>query len=44
MQALLKSERQRADESEKKHAEALETIKVMRLKLEGTERKVLQQA
>lgn len=40
MQALLESERQRADESERKYAVAQETIKTM--KLEETERQVLQ--
>lgn len=38
MQALLESETQRANESEKKYAEALETIETM--KLEKTERMV----
>lgn len=40
IQALLESEKQRADKSEKKHLEAQETIENMRLKLEGTERRV----
>jgi len=42
MQALLESERQRADALEKKYSEALETIESMRLKLEETERSVHQ--
>ncbi|KAI3668044.1 hypothetical protein L6452_43117 [Arctium lappa] len=42
LKALLESERQRADALEKKYAEALETIETMRLKLEETERSVLQ--
>lgn len=40
MQVQLETERQRADNIEKKHVEALETIKMM--KLEVTERNVLQ--
>ncbi|KAK1428395.1 hypothetical protein QVD17_17228 [Tagetes erecta] len=39
LKALLESERHRADESEKKHAEALELINIMRRKLEETERR-----
>ncbi|KAJ9543544.1 hypothetical protein OSB04_023251 [Centaurea solstitialis] len=39
LKALLESETQRADESEKKYAEALETIRILRLKLEETERR-----
>ncbi|XP_024973824.1 myosin-9 [Cynara cardunculus var. scolymus] len=42
LKALLESERQRADALEKKYSEALETIESMRLKLEETERSVLQ--
>ena len=42
MQVLLESERQRADKFEKKFSEALETIEVMRVKMEETERRVLQ--
>lgn len=42
MQALLESERQRADKFEKKFSEALETIEIMRVKMEETERRVLQ--
>lgn len=42
MQTLLESERQRADEFEKKFSQALETIENMRVKLEETERRVLQ--
>ncbi|KAI7749714.1 hypothetical protein M8C21_022110 [Ambrosia artemisiifolia] len=38
-EVLLESERQRADESEIKYAKALESINVMHLKLEETERK-----
>lgn len=40
MQGQLDSERQRADESEKKYSEALESIKTLRQKLEETERRV----
>ena len=42
MQTLLESERQRADEFEKKFSKALETVESMRLKLDETERRVLQ--
>ena len=41
LQALVESERQRADECEKMYDEALEAIKLLRLKLEETERRVL---
>ncbi|GKB54030.1 hypothetical protein Tco_0904783 [Tanacetum coccineum] len=40
--ALLESERDRADKFEKKFSEALETIEAMRVKMEETERRVLQ--
>ncbi|KAL8259044.1 hypothetical protein R6Q59_026997 [Mikania micrantha] len=39
LKALLESERRRADESEKKHAEALDSINIMHQKLEETKRK-----
>ncbi|KAJ0734844.1 putative myosin ATPase [Helianthus annuus] len=39
IKVLLESERQRADESEIKYAKALESVNIMRLKLEETERK-----
>ncbi|XP_071718117.1 myosin-9 [Rutidosis leptorrhynchoides] len=42
LKALLESERQRADEFERKFTEALKTVESMRVKLEETERKVLQ--
>lgn len=42
MQTLVESERQRADECEKKYAEALESSEIKRQKLEETERRVLQ--
>ena len=42
MQASLESERQRADEWERKYAEALESSEVKRRKLEETDRRVHQ--
>lgn len=42
MQDLLESERQRADECEKKYSEALESSEMKRIKLEETEKRVLQ--
>nr|GEU97948.1 myosin-9-like isoform X1 [Tanacetum cinerariifolium] len=42
LKALLESERERADKFEKKFSEALETIEAMRVKMEETERQVLQ--
>ncbi|CAH1417764.1 unnamed protein product [Lactuca virosa] len=42
LKTLLESERQRADEFEKKFSKALETVESMRLKLDETERRVLQ--
>lgn len=40
-QVLLESETLRANECEKKYAEAMESINIMRQKLEETERRVL---
>ncbi|PWA65541.1 IQ motif, EF-hand binding site [Artemisia annua] len=42
LKTLVESERQRADECEKKYAEALESSEIKRQKLEETERRVLQ--
>ncbi|KAI3829743.1 hypothetical protein L1987_03871 [Smallanthus sonchifolius] len=42
LKVLVESEKQRADEFEKKFSEALETMELMRVKLEETERRVLQ--